>query len=43
MPVKRAEGPKLHVCFCRPPVLIPSRTFYIRAPHGPESLHVNPT
>ena len=21
-PVKRAEGPKLHFCFCRPPFLI---------------------
>ena len=25
-PVKRAERPKLYVCFCRPPFLIPSQT-----------------
>ena len=37
MPVKRAEGPKLHVCFCCPPILIPSQTFYIQAPHRPEN------
>ena len=43
MPVKRAEGPKLYVCFCRPPFLIPSQTFYIWVTHGPKFLHVNPT
>ena len=42
-PVKRTEGPKLYVCFCRPPFLIPSRIFYIWAPHGPKFLHVNLT
>ena len=42
-PVKRAEGPKLNVCFCHPPFLIPSQTFYIWVPHGPKFLHVNPT
>ena len=35
-PVKRAEGPKLYVCFCRPPFLIPSQTFYIWVTHGPK-------
>ena len=42
-PVKRAEEPKLYVCFCRPPFLILSRAFYIWVPHGPKFLHVNPT
>ena len=42
-PVKRAEGPKLYVCFCRPPILIPSQIFYIWVPPGPKFLHVNPT
>ena len=42
-PVKRAERPKLCVCFCRPPFLIPSQIFYVWVPHGPKFLHVNPT
>ena len=42
-PVKRTEGPKLYVCFCRPPFLIPSRTFLIWASPEPKFLHVNPT
>ena len=41
--VKRAEGPKLYVRFCRPPLLIPSQTFYIWVPRGPKFLQVNPT
>ena len=41
--VKRAEGPKLYVCFCCPPFLIPSQTFYIWVTQGPKFLHVNPT
>ena len=42
-PVKRAEGPKLCVRFCRPPFLIPSQTGYIWVPLGPKFLHVNAT